>query len=146
MERIVRGFLGRCRVRKIAETKFSKYFDAKQDKFYYFNHTTNETSWKASNWLIRQNLPLSPEDQALYDSCQKIKELEAKLQAKDQEIKDVRKKRLEELEVEVVKDKLRTVKSLQRGKHMDEWSIDELASFFTELKMDQYCQFLYSNK
>jgi hypothetical protein len=49
-------------------------------------------------------------------------------------------------QVEVVKDKLRVVKSLQRGKHMDEWSIDELASFFTELKMDQYCQFLYSNK
>lgn len=29
---------------------------------------------------------------------------------------------------------------------MDEWTTDELAAFFTELKMEQYCQFLYSNK
>ena len=77
---------------------------------------------------------------------QRIKELEAKLRDKEQEIKDVRLKRFEELEVEVVKDKLRSVKALKRGKNMDEWTTDELAAFFTELKMEQYCQFLYSNK
>jgi hypothetical protein len=99
IERIVRGFVGRCRVRRIAQTKFSKFYDSKKDKFYYFNHGTSQTSWTASTWLLRQNLPLSPEDQALYESMQRIKELEAKLREKDQEIKDVRQKRFEELEV-----------------------------------------------
>mmetsp|Transcript_923 Transcript_923/g.920 ORF Transcript_923/g.920 Transcript_923/m.920 type:complete len:505 (-) Transcript_923:48-1562(-) len=146
IERIVRGFIARRRVRRIAQNKYSKYYDSKQDKFYYFNQTTNETSWTASQWLLKQNLPLPPEDQALYESMQRIKELEAKLREKEQEIKDVRQKRFEELEVEVVKDKLRSVKALKRGKNMDEWTTDELAAFFTELKMEQYCQFLYSNK
>lgn len=48
--------------------------------------------------------------------------------------------------MEVVQDKLRNIKAIQRGKHMDEWSIDELAAFFTELKMEQYCHFLYSQR
>lgn len=29
---------------------------------------------------------------------------------------------------------------------MDDWSIDDLCAFFVELKMDQYCKFLYQNK
>lgn len=86
-------------MRKLAQTRFSKYYDSKLDKFYYYHHITDETTWNASSWLIKQNLPLSPEDQALYDSVQKIKELEAKLREKEQEIKDVRLKRFEELEV-----------------------------------------------
>ena len=48
--------------------------------------------------------------------------------------------------MEVVQDKLRDVKAIERGKHMDEWSTDELAAFFTELKMEQYCHFLYSQR
>ena len=54
IEKIVRGFLARRRVRRIAQTKYSKYYDSKQDKFYYFNQTTNETSWTASQWLLKQ--------------------------------------------------------------------------------------------
>jgi hypothetical protein len=49
-------------------------------------------------------------------------------------------------QVEVVQDKLRDIKAIQRGKHMDEWTIDELAAFFTELKMEQYCHFLYTQR
>ncbi|CAE7732976.1 FKB10, partial [Symbiodinium microadriaticum] len=91
-------------------------------------------------------LQLPPEDQALYNSLTKIKELEEMLRRKDEEIKAVKLKRFEELEVEVVQDKLRNVKAIQRGKHMDEWSTDELAAFFTELKMEQYCHFLYTQR
>lgn len=42
---------------------------------------------------------MPPEDQALYDSLMKIKELEDMLRKKDEEIKAVKQKRFEELEV-----------------------------------------------
>ena len=63
------------------------------------NNETGETFWDPSPWLIKQNLQLPPEDQALYDSLSKIKELEEMLKKKDEEIKAVKQKRFEELEV-----------------------------------------------
>lgn len=89
---------------------------------------------------------MPPEDQMLYNSAQKIKELEAMLKQKEKEIKDVRKKRYEELEPLVLQDRVANAKSLQRSKNMDEWTIDQLAAWFTELKMDDYIPFLYSNR
>jgi hypothetical protein len=46
----------------------------------------------------------------------------------------------------VVLDKVANAKNLTRVRHMDDWSIDDLCAFFVELKMDQYCKFLYQNK
>mmetsp|Transcript_22876 Transcript_22876/g.33420 ORF Transcript_22876/g.33420 Transcript_22876/m.33420 type:complete len:412 (-) Transcript_22876:507-1742(-) len=146
IQRIGRGFISRARVRQKAQERFSKFYESKQDKFYYMNNETGETFWNPSPWLLKQRLQLPPEDQALYDSIRKIKELEKMLQAKEQEIKDVKLKRFEELEVEVVQDKLRNAKAMERGNHMDEWSTDHLAAWFTELKMEQYCHFLYSQR
>ena len=46
----------------------------------------------------------------------------------------------------MVLDKVANAKNLTRVRHMDDWSIDDLCAFFVELKMDQYCKFLYQNK
>lgn len=37
-------------------------------------------------------------------------------------------------------------KDLERGKDLDEWTIDQMAGWFTELKMEEYCPFLYTNR
>ena len=39
------------------------------------NNANKETTWKASKWLIKQNIPLPPEDQMLYDAQQKVSSL-----------------------------------------------------------------------
>lgn len=73
-------------------------------------------------------------------------ELEKKLQEKEKEIKEVRKKRFEELEPQVMKDKLTNAKSARRSRFMHLWSTEQLAAWFTELKMEQYIPFLFSNR
>ena len=65
------------------------------------------TFWNASAWLVRQEVPMAPEDEMLYNSVQKIKELEEIIKAKDKEIKDVRKQTYEELEPMVMVDRVR---------------------------------------
>ena len=35
---------------------------------------------------------------------------------------------------------------MERGKDLDEWTIDQLAGWFTELKMEEHCPFLYTNR
>lgn len=82
----------------------------------------------------------------LYEATMKIKELEKKLKEKDNEIKQVRLKRFEELEPEVLRDRVENAKSLVRPKHMDEWTIDELCAWFIELKMDEYIDFVQKNR
>lgn len=146
LQRIVRSFIGRMRARKVAHQKYTRFYDSNVNKFYWMVNATQQTSWKASPWLMRQEIPMPPEDQMLYNSAQKIKELEAMLKQKEKEIKDVRKKRYEELEPLVLQDRVANAKSLQRSKNMDEWTIDQLAAWFTELKMDDYIPFLYSNR
>ena len=37
-------------------------------------------------------------------------------------------------------------KLLIRSKHLDEWSIDEVAAMLTELKMPEYVEFIQKNK
>lgn len=146
MQKIVRGFNARNRMRKIARNKYTKYYDAKSDNFYYIDKELGETFWTPSLWLLKQNIPLPPEDQFLYDSIQKIKELEEKLRKKDDEIKLVKQKQLQELEKEVIRDKVKTVKDLKRSKHMDDWTIDQMAAWFIDLKMEEYIPFLYNNR
>ena len=98
-QRITRGFLGRVRTRRLAKLRYTKFFDQQSDKVYYMNNRTQETFWEPSDWLYNQRIELAPDDQALYESVQKIKELEKMLKQKEEEIKEVRLKRFEELEV-----------------------------------------------
>lgn len=144
--RIVRSFLGRMRARKVAHERYVRYFDANMSKFYWINKQTNLTFWKASAWLTRQTIPMPYEDEMLYNQYLKIQELTKLLKEKESEIKEVRKKRYEDLEPEVLADRVKDAKLLVRSKHMNEWSIDELAAWFTELKMDAYVNFIYKNR
>lgn len=146
IENIVRGFLARMRTKKRAAQKYTRFYDSNLNRFYWMVNETQKTTWKASAWLIKQEIPLPPEDEMLYKSVQKIKELEAKLAEKENEIKEVRKKRYEELEPEVLQDRVANAKSLQRSKNMDEWTVDELAAWFTEMKLAQHIPFLYANR
>lgn len=146
LEKLVRGFIGRMRARKKACGKYTRYYDAKTGKFYWYDKTTDKTSYNVSNWLVRQNIPLPAEDQLLYDSQLKIKELEEKLRQKDREIVEIRKQRYEELEPQMILDKVTAAKSLKRPKDMDEWGTDDLAAWFTQMKMDEYIPTLFKNR
>jgi len=146
IERLVRGFIGRMRVRKVANMKYTRFYDASVNKFYWLDKSTGKTTWNVSPWLFKLKIEMPTEDRMLYESYQKIKELEAKLREKDQEIKEVRKKRFEELEPEVIRDKVQDVRHLQRSKNMDEWKVEELAAWFTEMKMEEYVPFLFRNR
>jgi hypothetical protein len=148
IERAARGYLARRVVRSMAMEKYSRFYDAKSDRFYWMNNDTKETSWSVSKWLQRMEIPLLPEDKMLYESQKRIKELELVLKAKDEELARVRKKRYEELEPLVVQDKLKNAKAsaVPRSKHMDDWTLDQLAAWFAEMKLDEYIPTLYSHK
>ena len=89
---------------------------------------------------------MPPEDMMLYKSYLKIKELEMKLKQKEEEIKEVRLKRYEELEPQILHDRVKNAKSLIRSKHMDLWTIDQLGAWFVEMKMDEYLPFIYQHR
>lgn len=146
MQRITRGFLGRVKARRSAALKYTRFYEAKKNKFYYMLNSTQRTFWNASPWLVRMQVPLPPEDQMLHESQQKIRELEALLKAKDEEIVKVRAKRFEELEPEVIQDKLMNARTAPRSKHMDDWTVDDLAQWFGELKFDEYISKIYAHK
>jgi hypothetical protein len=146
MQRYIRGFIGRRRARKEANTRYVRFFDNETGRFYWFDKKTQQTTYNASPWLKRMNIDMPAEDKMLYQSYLKIKELERMLQEKEHEIKVIRKQRYEELEPQVIQDKVKSVKNLERSKNMDEWSIDDLAAWFTELKMEEYIPNLFSNR
>jgi FK506-binding protein 1 len=146
IERMARGFVGRKRARQKVFEQYTRYFDANVNKFYWVNHNTGGTFWKASAWLVKQEVPMPTEDQMLYTSYLKIKELEKLLKEKDNEIKKIRKSTYEELEPKVLEDRVRDAKDLVRSKHMDEWSVDELGAWFIEMKMEHVISFLYQNR
>jgi FK506-binding protein 1 len=89
---------------------------------------------------------MPPEDVMLFNQAEKIRELEKLLKEKDQEIRRIRKSTYEELEPKVLEDRVKSAKSLVRDKHMDEWTVDELAAWFIEMKMDHVIPFLYQNR
>lgn len=146
IQKVVRGFIGRMRARKLANKKYTRFFDAKQNKFYWMVNDTKKTTWKASSWLKKLDINMPQEDSLLFEATKRIRELENKLKEKDNEIKDMRKMRYEELEPLVIKDKVTNAKTLRRSKDMDEWKIEDLAAWFTELKMEEYIPFLFSNR
>lgn len=146
IQRICRGFVGRCRARALANQKYVRYFDSESNKFYWYDKETQKTSYSVSKWLFNQHIEMPKEDQLLLQSHLKIKELEKKLLEKENEIKKIRLKRYEELEPEVIKDKVKSAKNLRRSKHMDDWTTDDLAAWFTQLKMEEYIPSLYSNR
>lgn len=143
---IVREYLAKMRVRKILYARYSRFYDSNVNKFYWLDKKTQKTTWKVSKWIIKQEVPLPPEDVMLYKSNQKIKELEEKLKVKEQEIKQVRKQRYEELEPLVIADRVKNAKALKRSKDMDVWTMDDLAAWLTEMKMDQYIDFIFKNR
>ena len=146
INRICRSFIGRMRARHVAHTKYTRFFDFNLNRFYWMENQTEKTSWKASLWLVRQEIPMPPEDMQLYTAKQKIKELESQLGKKDKEIKEVRILRFEELEPKILEDRVKNAQVLVRSKNLDEWNTDELAAWFTELKMEEYIPFLYANR
>ena len=101
IQRIVRGFTHRMRAKKKAHGKYTRFYDSNVNKFYWMINQTQQTFWKASAWLIKQEIPMPPEDEMLLKSVQKIKQLEEQLLAKENEIKAVRLQRYEELEPQV---------------------------------------------
>jgi len=50
------------------------------------------------------------------------------------------------LEPEVIQDKVGNAKAMRRSKYMHEWTVEQLAAWFTELKMEQYIPFLFANR
>ncbi len=144
--KIIRGFNGRVRARAEVYRQYTRYFDFNVGKHYWIKHDTGDTFWKATPWLLKQEVPMPLEDQMLYQSHSRIKELEDALKAKDKEIKQIRKARYEELEPMVLQDRVKNAADLARDRHMDTWSIDELAAWFVELKIDHVTQFLYQNR
>ena len=146
IQRVIRSYLGRMKARKLAHKKYKRYFDAGVNKFYWLDSKTNKTFWDATPWLIRQEIPMPTEDSMLYQSQQRIKELEEQLRQKELEIKVVRQKRYEELEPEVLVDRVVSAKALVRSKDMDEWSVDQLAAWFEEMKMGEHIPYLYQNR
>jgi hypothetical protein len=105
LQRVLRGFIGEMRARKVSHKRYTRYFDAKQKKPYWVDNTTQVATWNASKWLLRQEIPMPNEDSLLVQSQQRIRELEDMLKKKDEEIKATRVKRFEELEPLVLRDK-----------------------------------------
>jgi LPS O-antigen subunit length determinant protein (WzzB/FepE family) len=134
------------RARKKAHKKYTRYYDSNLNKFYWLDNVTQKTSWKASKWLLRQEIPMIKEDVDLFNSQLRIKQLEDQLKQKELEIKAVRKKRYEELEPAVLIDKVINAKNLVRSKNMDEWSTDQLAAWFEEMNMGEHIPYLYKNR
>lgn len=146
INRVIRSYIGKMRARHVAHTKYTRFYDSTVNKHYWMLNETKATSWKCSSWLFRQEIPMPPEDVMLFNSTQKIRELENMLKEKDKEIKDIRKKRYEELEPQVLADRVAVAKNLERPKNMDEWTIDQLAAWLVEMKMDEYIPFVYANR
>jgi FK506-binding protein 1 len=144
--KVIRGFNGRNRARSKVFEQYTRYFDFNVGKFYWIKHIDETTFWKATPWLEKQEVPMPLEDQMLHQSWLKIKDLEDQLKTKDKEIKQIRKSRYEELEPQVLKDRVTNAAAIVRDKHMDTWSIDELAAWFVELKIDHVVPFLYQNR
>lgn len=146
VQRVARGFVGRAKARRLANLKYTRYYDGESNRFYWMENVTKKTSYTASKWLQRQNIAMPSEDKLLLQSQLRIKELERKLAEKEAELKKTRKKRYEELEPEVIQDKVKEASNLDRSRHLDEWSINDLAAWFTQLKMEEYIPNIYSNK
>lgn len=144
--RVVRGFLGRKLAQKEINKLYSKYYDTNSDKCYYCNNITKKTFWKVSKWLASFTIPMSAEDQLLFNATQQIKKLQEELKEKEKEIIATRKKRYEELEPLIIADRVSNAKLLIRSKQMETWSTDELAAWFTEMKMEEYIPALYQNR
>ena len=75
MQRIIRGFVGRRRVKNKANSKWTRFFDSKQNKFYWMENENQRTFWNATKWLVKQEINMPPEDEQLFDQFQKIKAL-----------------------------------------------------------------------
>eukprot|EP00596_Hydrurales_sp_CCMP1899_P002065 CAMPEP_0119035170 /NCGR_PEP_ID=MMETSP1177-20130426/2125_1 /TAXON_ID=2985 /ORGANISM="Ochromonas sp, Strain CCMP1899" /LENGTH=487 /DNA_ID=CAMNT_0006993123 /DNA_START=121 /DNA_END=1581 /DNA_ORIENTATION=+ len=146
LQRVIRSFVGKMRVRKIAHVRFTRFYDPITSRYYFVDNQTKRTSWSASAWKSRQQIPMPVEDTLLLTSQAKIRELEDMVKKRDLEIIDIRKKRYEELEPQVMIDRVKDAKDLKRSKHMDMWSSNQLSAWFEEFKLSDYIPYIFANK
>jgi hypothetical protein len=78
LQKVIRGYVGRMRARKLAHKKYTRFYDASVNKFYWMSNNNQKTYWKVSRWLKRQDIPLAPEDSMVFLANEKIKMLEKK--------------------------------------------------------------------
>lgn len=78
----------------------------------------------------------------------RIQELEALLREKDQECVEARRDRHEQLQQDHFRRRLEAVavatSKKDRSPHMDVWSCDELAGWFQEIGLEDYCHFIFT--
>jgi hypothetical protein len=68
IEKVVRGFLGRMKVRRLVHSRYTRFYDSNLNRFYWMENSTKKTTWKVSEWMVKQQVPLPPEDEMLYKS------------------------------------------------------------------------------
>ena len=56
--KIIRGFNGRVRARSEVYRQYTRYFDFNVGKHYWINHESGDTFWKATPWLLKQEVRL----------------------------------------------------------------------------------------
>jgi hypothetical protein len=54
--KVVRGFNGRVRARAEVFRQYTRYFDFNVGKHYWINHDSEETFWRATPWLLKQEV------------------------------------------------------------------------------------------
>jgi hypothetical protein len=54
--KVVRGYNGRVRARAEVFRQYTRYFDFNVGKHYWINHDSEETFWKATPWLLKQEV------------------------------------------------------------------------------------------
>lgn len=161
LQRNIRGFIGRQRASHRANEIYMKFYDAENDSFYFQNLKTKEIYRQLHPYLLKLNIKLFPEDEIIYKNKLIILELQNQLKKKEEEIVEIKKKRLHELETEVLKETIKDIDEKsktkylkselnigekKRSKYMDDWTTDELCAWLGELKMTQYIQAIFDNR
>ena len=78
----------------------------------------------------------------------RIRELENLLREKDQECVTARRERHRELQVAQFRHRLEAsvARRSERSVHMDDWSCDDLAGWFQEIQLSDYCHFIFTQE
>jgi hypothetical protein len=82
------------------------------------------------------------------EAAKRIKELEALLQEKDQECVEAKLARHLELQESQFRDRLQAAAARRsdRSVSMEDWTCDELAGWFQEIQLAEYCHFILLQK
>lgn len=161
LQRNIRGFIGRRRASHKVNLTYMKFYDVENDSFYYQNLETKETYKELHPYLVNLNIKLFPEDEIIYKNKMIILELQNQLKRKEEEIVEIKKKRLHELEAEVLKETIKDIDEKKgtkyiktdiaigdkkRSKYMDDWTTEELSAWLGEMKLTQYLPAIFDNR